>query len=99
MSPTKTTPLSETSRLTPPVLQPSPDTQVAERATYSSPSASTQGEAKRSGYGMPCAKCKTYYAANLGACPVCKTSERVSPKVASMPAAAKLSEQLPDPAA
>ena len=98
MSSTKTAPLSETSRVTPPVLQPSPDTQVAERAAYSAP-ASAQGEAKRSGYGMPCAKCKTYYAANLGACPVCKATERVSPMVASMPAAAKLNEQLPDPAA
>jgi hypothetical protein len=99
MSSTKTAPLSETSRLTSPVLQPSPDTQVAERAAYGAQSAPVQGEAKRSGYGMPCAKCKTYYAANLGACPVCKTTERVSPTVASIPAAAKLNEQLPDPVA
>lgn len=33
------------------------------------------------GYGLPCAKCKTYYPANLKACPVCKSSERVSPVV------------------
>ena len=34
---------------------------------------------KPAGYGLPCAKCKTYYLANLNACPVCKSSERVSP--------------------
>jgi len=99
MSSTKTAPLSEVSQTTPPVLQPSPDTQVAQRAACNTPSASTQGEAKRSGYGMPCAKCKTYYAANLSACPVCKGSERVPATVASIPASAKLNERLPDPAA
>jgi hypothetical protein len=36
---------------------------------------------RRSGYGLPCAKCKTYYAADLRACPVCRTAERVSPIV------------------
>src|ERR1700680_1063954 len=34
---------------------------------------------RRVGYGLPCAKCKTYYAADLSACPVCKTEERVLP--------------------
>ena len=34
---------------------------------------------RTSGYGLPCAKCRTYYAANLSACPVCKAGERVSP--------------------
>jgi hypothetical protein len=31
------------------------------------------------GYGLPCAKCRKYYPANLSACPVCKSVERVSP--------------------
>src|ERR1043166_6430194 len=31
------------------------------------------------GYGLPCAHCKTYYTADLSACPVCKSSQRVSP--------------------
>jgi len=47
------------------------------------------------GYGLPCAKCKTYYASNLTACPVCKSPQRVSavePVVAVAP-----QEQLPDP--
>lgn len=31
------------------------------------------------GYGLPCARCKTYFAADLSVCPICKCSERVSP--------------------
>src|SRR5213076_3407329 len=34
---------------------------------------------RRGGYGLPCAKCKTYYSADLDSCPVCRTAERVSP--------------------
>jgi len=47
------------------------------------------------GYGLPCAHCKTYYAADLQACPVCKARQRVSaaePLTTVAPA-----EQLPDP--
>jgi hypothetical protein len=36
------------------------------------------------GYGLPCAKCRKYYAAGLSACPICKSSERVSP-IAAIP--------------
>jgi len=52
---------------------------------------------KPSGYGLPCAKCRTYYAADVAACPVCKSPERVSPAI--MPALTPDSaEQTPDPA-
>jgi hypothetical protein len=34
------------------------------------------------GYGMPCAKCRAYYPADMDACPICKTRERVSPGTA-----------------
>jgi len=47
------------------------------------------------GYGLPCAKCKTYYAADLHACPVCKSLQRVSP--AESPVAVTPVENLPDP--
>jgi hypothetical protein len=30
-------------------------------------------------YGLPCADCRAYYAANLEACPVCSSVERVAP--------------------
>jgi len=42
-------------------------------------STSAQLGPRRTGYGLPCVKCKTYYAADLSACPVCKTEERVLP--------------------
>ncbi len=54
---------------------------------------------RRMGYGLPCAKCKTYYAADLAECPVCQTKERVSPVVAALPVAPATAEELPDPVA
>lgn len=48
------------------------------------------------GYGLPCAKCKTYYSADLKACPVCKGTERVSAKVA--PGSAAPGDLATDPA-
>lgn len=50
---------------------------------------------KPKGYGLPCANCKTYYAADIPACPVCNSPQRVSaikPLTTVAPA-----EQLPDP--
>ena len=55
------------------------------------------GEAPhRVGYGLPCAKCRTYFAANLTVCPVCKSSERVSPTAVAVRTTAVVSES-PDP--
>jgi hypothetical protein len=49
-------------------------------------SAAAPGEAfhKPTGYGLPCAKCRLYYPANVDICPNCNGKERVSPNV--MPA-------------
>ena len=33
-------------------------------------------------YGLPCACCRTYYASNLEICPLCGSSDRVSPRPA-----------------
>jgi hypothetical protein len=57
--------------------------------------AKSEPTSKPSGYGLPCAKCKTYYAADLPSCPVCKSPQRVSPteRLATVAPA----EQLPDP--
>ena len=38
---------------------------------------------KPAGYGLPCAKCKKYYSADLTACPICNSTERVSPLATS----------------
>ena len=54
---------------------------------------------RRSGYGLPCAKCRTYYPADLTACPVCKSTERVSPAISDIPNPVAPSENLLDPEA
>jgi hypothetical protein len=53
---------------------------------------------RRTGYGLPCSKCKTYYGADLNACPVCQTKERVSPLVSTLPTIVAPAEELPDSA-
>ena len=73
-------------------------------ASYEKLPASLQLGPRRSGYGLPCAKCKTYYGADLSACPVCKTAERVSPTmVAASPSLGEVAEPyaatVPDEAA
>jgi hypothetical protein len=52
-----------------------------QRATTAMESLPAELGPRRIGYGLPCAKCKTYYAADLSMCPVCKSEERVSPVV------------------
>jgi hypothetical protein len=32
-------------------------------------------------YGLPCANCRLYYAAELSACPICKCGDRISPTI------------------
>jgi hypothetical protein len=58
---------------------------------------------RRIGYGLPCVKCKTYYAADLSMCPVCQSGERVSPVMDasgnSTPAIAESALPVPDDAA
>lgn len=84
-----------------------PGKQVA-TGTLQQPQANQRSEAvtaanveKPKGYGLPCAKCKTYYAADLEACPVCNNTERVKPTSASLPASpvppAPSLEETPDP--
>jgi RNA polymerase subunit RPABC4/transcription elongation factor Spt4 len=53
---------------------------IAENAAVQPGSFGTSSAPSRqTGYGLPCARCKTYYAADLAACPVCKSPQRVSP--------------------
>jgi hypothetical protein len=49
------------------------------------------------GYGMPCAKCRAYYPADMPACPICKARERVAP-TAGVQAVAAQSAAAPTPA-
>lgn len=41
---------------------------------------------RRIGYGLPCANCQTYYAADLQVCPYCGCPERLAPSAAPTPA-------------
>jgi hypothetical protein len=65
-----------------------------DRGTFAPP-----GEAAHrfSGYGLPCAKCRLYYPANLDVCPTCNCKERVSPEVvATVPKSQAAAEPAPD---
>jgi hypothetical protein len=65
------------------------------RVVAQAPAEKIASNPKPAGYGLPCAKCKTYYLAHLSACPVCKSSERVSP-IALAPGAIPVVEPQPD---
>jgi hypothetical protein len=57
------------------------------------PPVGSASSGKPAGYGLPCAKCHTYYAADLKSCPVCKTSERVSPTPATPRTSVAISQE------
>jgi len=40
---------------------------------------------KAVGYGLPCLHCRAYYPADMNACPICKSSERVPPNAVCVP--------------
>jgi hypothetical protein len=58
-----------------------------------------EAQPKRVGYGLPCARCSAYYAADLPSCPYCHCKERVSPAAQEIlrPATA-LKEEITSPA-
>jgi hypothetical protein len=56
--------------------------------------AQSDSSAKRSGYGLPCARCRLYYPADLDICPTCHHHERVSPVVPKVPTTPK--QAVPD---
>lgn len=68
---------------------------------FAKDSAARPGTARKpSGYGLPCAKCHLYYAADLDACPACNSKERVSPVAPKLPpkASQPAAESVPDSA-
>src|SRR3989442_12068702 len=95
MNSTPTAQPSDAKQIALPALRPNSQARGAER-TMSRNAATPQLAPKRTGYGLPCANCKTYYAADLTACPICRSTERVSPTVTSASAPVSLSEQSPD---
>ena len=99
MTSTPTAPVGIKKPVSPAVLPSNSDTQTAERATKASPSLAPQIVPKQTGYGMPCANCKTYYAADLKTCPVCKAGERVSTTAVPVRSTIAPTELCPDPVA
>ncbi len=65
------------------------------------PHAPSGPEKKSVGYGLPCSRCHAYYPADMHACPICKSPDRVSPttpvvhsmvSVATQPASAAIDD-------
>lgn len=71
---------------------PEPETRHVERRVPAFPA-----ERKPSGYGLPCAKCRLYFPADLDICPNCNHQERVPPVVApKAPKVQASAEPMPD---
>jgi hypothetical protein len=64
-----------------------PNTQAPHRTEpRRSEQPSAEKAVRRAGYGLPCANCKTYYTADLTACPYCGCQERIASSTAPVPA-------------
>jgi len=46
-------------------------------------------EKKAVGYGLPCSRCHAYYPADMHACPICKSPERISANQAALQTTAR----------
>jgi hypothetical protein len=99
MTSTPTTPVGIKKPVASAVLPSNRDTQTTERVAKPSPPLVPRIVPQQAGYGMPCANCKTYYAADLKMCPVCKAGERVSPSAVPLRSTIPASELCPDPVA
>jgi hypothetical protein len=66
-----------------------------ERHVPHGPAPGVPSEKKAIGYGMPCARCHAYYPADMHACPICKSPDRVSP---TEPVIHSLASSVPQPA-
>jgi hypothetical protein len=99
MTSTPTTPVGIKKPVSPAILPSNNDTQTTERAAKANPPVAGQIGPKQTGYGMPCANCKTYYAADVKACPVCKGGERISPTAVPVRSTISAAELCPDPVA
>ncbi len=56
-----------------------------EANTMLEPSAFSEPAPQRVFYGLPCANCGTYYGSDLSVCPICKSTDRVSPTATPAP--------------
>jgi len=100
MNPVQPAATATVKQAVPPPVQPGHGQQNPLYAARAAQALPAQPSPKPAGYGLPCAKCRTYYASDLKVCPVCKSGERVTPVVRPVRNAASTNEQkLTDPAA
>ena len=98
MSPTQGAATAPAKQATPPPVQPGQAQQGPPYAARAAQAPAASPSPKPAGYGLPCAKCRTYYPSDLKVCPICKSSERVTPVVRPVRHAVTMNEQkLPDP--
>lgn len=62
------------------------------------PQVASGAEKKTIGYGLPCSRCHAYYTADLPACPICKSADRVSPTATVAHVTAAAPQPAPTPA-
>ena len=77
----------------PPLAVPQPGIKRPERPIARA--AEPEAPLKRVGYGLPCANCRTYYAADLTACPICMCPQRVSATTVPARKSQLLEESIP----
>ena len=68
---------------------------TSERRAPSGSAPGVHSEKRGIGYGMPCSRCHAYYPADMQACPICKSPDRVSP---TEPVAHSMASSVPQPA-
>jgi hypothetical protein len=71
-----------------------PDVGLRRKDTPRAPGSLADSTVKAAGYGLPCAKCRLYYPADLDICPTCHHDVRVSPIVPKVPP--KITQAVPD---
>jgi hypothetical protein len=97
MNPTPSPTSAGTNKTPATPVRPTSDVHSSERASTATATPMRPVVPRATGYGMPCSNCKTYYAFDLKACPVCKATERISPTAA--PLRSTVAETCPDPVA
>jgi hypothetical protein len=70
---------------------------VSAPAVRVNPSIQEGARKKPVGYGLPCSKCRTYYPADLNACPICKSTERVAVTALKLSTPLAQADESPDP--
>jgi len=99
MSPTQGVATAPAKQATPPPVQHGQAQQGSAYASRVGQAPAASPSPKSAGFGLPCAKCRTYYASDLKVCPICKSPERVTPVVRPVRPAVTIHEQkLPDSA-